>query len=129
MTPPTRKGACMKKYAVVVAALLVGSAIAQTKPSAAQAAPAPKLASTSSMDGYSLPIGTFIRMKLETPLSSATSQRGDRFGGRVTEAVKLNGRVIIPVGAAIEGDVTRVEEQRRYKGTGTLDLLPRIITL
>jgi hypothetical protein len=114
---------------VLITVLLVSSAMAQTKPSAAQAAPAPRLTSTTSMDGYSLPIGTMIRMKLETPLSSATSQRGDRFGGRVTEAVKMNGRVIIPVGAAIEGEVTRTEEQRRIKGTGMLDLLPRIVTL
>jgi hypothetical protein len=81
------------------------------------------------MDGYSLPIGTIIRMKLETPLSSGSSQRGDRFGGRVVEAVKMNGRTVIPVGAAIEGEVTRTEEQRRIQGTGMLDLLPRTITM
>jgi hypothetical protein len=120
----------MKKYAVIAAVLLVSGAFAQSKPSAAKpTASAPRLTSTASMDGYSLPIGTVIRMKLETPISSATSQRGDHFGGRVIEAVKMNGRTVIPVGAAVEGDVTRTEEKRRIKGTSMIDLLPRVITM
>lgn len=120
----------MKKYAVLLTLLVATGAIAQTKPSAARTThPTPVLTSSTSMDTYSLPTGTVIRMKLETPLSSATSQRGDRFGGRVVEAVKINGRTIIPVGAALEGDVTRTEDPRRVKGTGTLDLLPRVVTL
>lgn len=120
----------MKQYAVLLVLSMATCAIAQSKPSAAQTSgSAPKLTTTTSVDGYSLPIGTMIRMKLETPLSSAASQRGDHFGGRVLEAVKMNGKTIIPVGAAIEGEVTRTEEQRRIKGAGTLDLLPRIVTL
>ena len=125
----------MKKLLVVFLLVLAVSAVAQnSKPSAAVAAntqssglmtppPAPT-------DMMSLPTGTAIRMKLETALSSSTAKRGDRFGGRVVQAVvNTKGQVIIPVGTALEGEVVRVEETRRVKGTGTLDLLPRTITL
>jgi hypothetical protein len=125
----------MKKLAVLIVMVLAVSAAAQdSKPSAAigDGSHSTTLVTPprGSNDSLALPVGTAIRMKLETPLSSATAQRGDRFGGRVTEAVRnTKGAVIIPVGAALEGEVVRVAEQRRIKGTGTLDLLPRVITL
>jgi hypothetical protein len=80
-------------------------------------------------DAMALPVGTAIRMKLETPLSTVTTKRGDRFGGRVVEAVMLNGKTVIPVGAALEGDVVRSEEMRRIRGTPTIDLRPDHVTL
>lgn len=77
----------------------------------------------------SLPSGTGIKMKLETPLSTQTSKAGDTFAGRVTEAVMLNGKAVIPVGAALKGRVVKVSEPRRIKGMPTLDLMPDEITM
>src|SRR5581483_9609820 len=76
-----------------------------------------------------LPVGTAIRMKLQTPLSTTANKHGDRFGGRVVEAVLLNGNMIIPVGSAIDGEVIRADEHRRIRGTPTFDLRPTLITL
>ena len=79
--------------------------------------------------GLSLPTGTGIKMKLETPLSTRSSKAGDTFAGRVTEAVMLNGKAVIPVGAAVQGRVVRVSDPRRIKGVPTLDLMPDEITM
>ncbi len=131
----------MKKYVVLLPLLLLlGTAVAQqanttnnSKPSAAvhngNRAHVTNSPSTPAVNELALPEGTAIRMKLETPLSSSTSKRGDRFGGRVTQAVLLNGKTIIPVGAALEGVVISAEDHHRVRGTGTLDLRPDMVTL
>jgi hypothetical protein len=128
----------MKKFVVLAALSLALGAAAQenTKPSAAIAGRAttatlatPMAQPAPSKDASSLPVGTAIRIKLQTPLSTAVSKRGDRFNGRVLEAVKMNGRVIIPVGTALEGEVVRAQEMRRIRGLPTLDLRPQVLTL
>lgn len=127
----------MKKFVVLVVVALAGSLAAQqatppstAKPSATTIA-APQLSKPEILgqNEMALPIGTAIRMKLETPLATNTTTKGDRFGGRVTQAVMLNGKTIIPVGAALEGEVYRSEEKRRITGTPTLDLNPDTVTL
>jgi hypothetical protein len=76
-----------------------------------------------------LPAGTGVKMKLETPLSTASTKAGDPFSGRVTEPVMLNGKEVIPVGATIQGHVVRVTEPRRVKGVPTIAILPDLITM
>lgn len=76
-----------------------------------------------------LPAGTAVRLKLETPLSTSLNKPGDRFAGRVIQAVSLNGREVIPVGASVEGHVLRATEPRRIRGTPTLDLRPETVIL
>ena len=77
----------------------------------------------------SLPAGTAVKMKLETAISTRTNKSGDRFSGRVTEGVTLNGRTIIPVGASLEGRIASVREHRRIRGTPTIDLRPDTIIM
>jgi len=125
----------MKKFVVLVVVALAGTLAAQqaTPPSTAKpsATASPQLSKPEVLgqNEMALPIGTAIRMKLETPLSTNATTKGDRFGGRVTQAVMLNGKTIIPVGAALEGEVYRSEEKRRITGTPTLDLNPDTVTL
>jgi hypothetical protein len=127
----------MNRLTILLLLAVTASALAQTKTSAAVPAntkthskPTQTLVQPEAApNATALPIGTAIRMKLETPLSTTTSKFGDRFGGRVVEAVMLNGKTIIPVGAALEGQVIRAEEHRRIKGTPELDLRPTMITL
>ena len=87
-----------------------------------QTAPAPTETAT-------LPVGTTVRMKLETMLSTTTTKRNDEFAGRVTEAVTIDGRTIIPVGASVTGHVMRSEEPRRIHGASMLDLRPETVTM
>ena len=76
-----------------------------------------------------LPVGTPVRIKLETPLSTSSSSKGDSFSGRITQDVKLNDKVVLPVGASLRGQVIRVSEPRRIKGKPMIQLLPESVTL
>ena len=78
--------------------------------------------------GLSLPAGTGMKMRLETPISTQRNKVGDVFSGRIIEAVAINGKTMVPVGASIKGRVTKLSEPRRIAGTPTIALLPdRII--
>ena len=136
----------MKKLVVLLLCLgLTGAAVAQeptaqAKPSAAivapqqgNNAPAPSQAAAPAENAVAqplqLPVGTAVRMKLETPISTQTNKAGDRFAGRVTEAVMLNGKTVIPVGTSLEGRVVHTSEPRRIRGTPTIDLHPDMVVL
>ncbi len=125
-------------FTALVCAVLACAAAAQTvKPSAARlmakAASPAELSAPASVPSTealtSLPAGTALSMKLETAISTRTNKAGDRFSGRVTEDVKLEGRTIIPVGASVEGRVARAEEHRRFRGTPTIDLRPEAVVM
>ena len=97
----------MKKFAVLVASVaLCGAALAQT-----------------------LPTGTALKMKLETMLATSSSQAGDPFQARVTEAVVVDGKTVIPVGTTVQGRVTKASEPRRVAGKATITLFPENLVL
>ncbi len=77
----------------------------------------------------SLPAGTGVKMKLETPISTFTSKAGDTFAGRVTEPVIVENKTVIPVGASVQGKVVSVSEPRRVRGTPTINLHPDKVTM
>jgi len=79
--------------------------------------------------GASLPAGTGLRMRLETPLSTHKSRVGDVFNGRLTEAVVVNGQTMVPAGAPVTGRVIKVSEPRRIAGTPSIALLPDRIVM
>lgn len=76
-----------------------------------------------------LPVGTAIRLKLETPLYSGSTKPNSEFYGRVTEDIKLNDKVIIPVGSSLQGHVMEVSNPRRFKGKPMIHLKPEAVTL
>lgn|SRR5688572_25884682 len=76
-----------------------------------------------------IPAGTEISIKLETPIATYVTKVGDQFSGRVTQPVLVNGMTVIPVGATVQGQVTRLKEQRRYKGRPEIDLRPETIVM
>jgi len=121
----------MKKFLALL--LCVGIAIplaAQRSERPLPEAIAPAASATTSTDLMSaLPVGTAVKMKLETAISTRTNKSGDRFSGRVTEGVTLNGRTIIPVGASLEGRIARAQDRRRIRGTPTIDLRPDTIIM
>ena len=121
----------MKKFLALL--LCVGIAIplaAQVSERPLREAIAPAASATTSTDLMSaLPVGTAVKMKLETAISTRTNKSGDRFSGRVTEGVTLKGRTIIPVGASLEGRIARAQDRRRIRGTPTIDLRPDTIIM
>jgi hypothetical protein len=77
----------------------------------------------------SLPAGTAVKMKLQTTLATFTTKAGYPFAGRVTEPVMMNGKTVIPIGATIEGRVTKVSEPRRIAGKPTIGMFPQTVVL
>ena len=84
--------------------------------------------STTSQAKLQLPTGAAVKMRLVEALSSDGNKAGDNFTGRVSEAVMLDGRTVIPVGSTIEGTVTRVSSPRRIKGRPEISLHPESVT-
>lgn len=100
----------MKKFASLLSVvLLAAGAMAQTN--------------------LSLPAGTAVKVKLENTLSTFSSKSGDPFSGRVIEAVMLDGKTVIPVGASVQGRVTKVSEPRRIAGKPTIGIFPETVVL
>jgi hypothetical protein len=88
------------------------------------------LASTAWAQGnVSLPTGTALKVKLETALSTSSSKVGDPFSGRLTEAVNVDGKEILPIGSEVSGRLTKVNEPRRISGKPTLGMFPEALVL
>ncbi|MBC8167470.1 MAG: hypothetical protein H7Y20_16570, partial [Bryobacteraceae bacterium] len=68
-----------------------------------------------------LPSGTKISARLEQTISSATADAGQQVQMTVTEAVKLNGVVVIPQGAPVVGTIVLAEERKNMGRRGKLD--------
>jgi hypothetical protein len=77
----------------------------------------------------SLPTGTAVKMKLETTLATFSSKAGDPFSARVTEPVVVDGKTVIPIGATVEGRVTKANEPRRIAGKPTIAISPENLVL
>ncbi|MGD0414975.1 MAG: hypothetical protein ABSA80_06450 [Terriglobales bacterium] len=76
-----------------------------------------------------LPTGTAVKMKLETTLATFSSKAGDPFSARVTEPVVIDGKTVIPIGATVEGRVTKASGPRRIAGKPTIAIFPENLVL
>jgi len=73
--------------------------------------------------------GTLLRVKMRDDLSTATTTPGTKFTAEIMEAITNKGRIIIPIGSVLEGQVTEVHVGKRISGAASLHLEPRNITL
>jgi hypothetical protein len=133
-------GGFMNKRILSILLLSACSAFAQSgKPSAAvskddDAAPVPQEQSIAQMSQRVqspalIPTGTPIYFRLEQILSTRKSRIGDRFVGRVTRPVVVNGRTVISAGAHLNGVVLKADEPRRIKGHSSIGLRPDNVVL
>jgi hypothetical protein len=99
----------MKKLVLLSIVLLAVAGVAQTN--------------------ISLPAGTTVKVKLENALTTFSSKSGDPFSARVTEAVMLDGKTALPIGATVEGRVTQASEPRRIAGKPTIAIFPETVVL
>lgn len=79
-----------------------------------------------------VPANTEIRAILDTPLSSKTSQPGDRFTATISRPVLGHTGVVIPAGARVEGEVSEPEQGKAVaslRSKGTLNLRLRDVVL
>jgi hypothetical protein len=105
----------MKKWTVLPCMLLLACSCATTIAAAQTGAP--------------VPAGTALMVRLETTLATFSNKAGDPFRARLTQAVVLNGKTLIPAGATVEGRVTKVAEPRRISGKPTIGILPEALIL
>src|SRR5437762_11105936 len=130
----------MKRFLLLASLLATSTLYAQEKPSAGlktrDTVPATTITSNVSSGEteaakekkLQLPTGTAVKMRLVEAISSDGNKAGDSFSGRVSEAVMLDGKTVIPVGATIEGRVARVSSPRRFKGRPEISLHPESVT-
>jgi hypothetical protein len=76
-----------------------------------------------------VPAGTALMVTLQTTLATFSNKAGDPFQARLTQAVVLNGKTLIPAGAMVEGRVTKVSEPRRISGKPTIGILAEALIL
>ena len=76
-----------------------------------------------------VPAGTALMVRLDTTLATFSNKAGDPFHASITQPVVVNGQTVIPVGATVEGRVTKVSEPRRISGKPTIGILPEAVIL
>jgi len=74
-----------------------------------------------------LPEGTRLAVRLDHAVSTATHRAGDRFTATLVEAVRQDGRVVIPKGARLTGGLRQSAPSGRLKGQAVLSLVPERI--
>jgi hypothetical protein len=84
---------------------------------------------SAAQSGSPVPAGTALMVKLETTLATFSNKAGDPFRGTLTQAVVLNGKMVIPAGTLVEGRVTKVAEPRRIAGKPTIGIMPEALIL
>lgn len=76
-----------------------------------------------------VPAGTALMVRLDTTLATFSNRPGDPFQASITQPVVVNGQTVIPVGARVEGRVTKVSEPRRISGKPTIGILPEAVIM
>jgi len=99
----------MRKWTLLLCLLLATTLVAQTN--------------------SPVPAGTALAVRLETTLATFSNRVGDPFRGSITQPVIVNGKTVIPAGAAIEGRITKISEPRRISGKPTIGILPEAVIM
>ena len=89
--------------------------------------PAPSVAKP--MLAAVLPVGTPIRVKLDQALDTHQTRSGDNFSAHVSQPLMLNGVVVVPLGASLQGFVLRASEPRRFKGRPIIQIKTQTLVM
>ena len=84
--------------------------------------PAPDVASTAPVQKFFLPPGTPLMLRTLTQVSTKDNKPGDRIYLEVAESVTFRGQVVIPIGAPVIGEVSRVERNGHFGKKGKLEI-------
>lgn len=76
-----------------------------------------------------VPAGTVITVRLSSPVGSKSSRTGDPFTASVAEPVSVDGKTVIPAGAAAQGTVVEAKAKGKIKGEARLKLVLDRITV
>jgi hypothetical protein len=73
--------------------------------------------------------GTVLRAHLVGELSTANTKQGSHFIATLSHNVEHDGRVILPVGASVEGRISEVRGGHRLGSSAAIHLVPESVTL
>ena len=73
--------------------------------------------------------GSRVSIRLAQSLSTDRNRSGDHFEGTLDSPIELNGKVVIPRGAAVTGFVNESKPSGRFKGHAVLSLSLRTIEI
>jgi hypothetical protein len=76
-----------------------------------------------------VPAGTVITVRLGESLGSGTSQAGQSFSASVAEPVEVEGKTVIPAGAAATGTVVDAQPLGKFKGGARLQVRLDTVTI
>jgi len=76
-----------------------------------------------------VPEGTLMKVRLRATISTATTKVGSKFSALVVQPMMRDGRVIIPIGAVLDGQVTELKGGKRVGGRAAIHLEPKTVTL
>jgi hypothetical protein len=96
-----------------------------TPPPATQKPTARRPPATSKPKGPStvtVPAGTAISLSMTTPLSTKTATAGEAFSATVAEDVVMDGQVVIPAGATVNGHVAVTARSGKASGKAYMQL-------
>jgi len=74
-----------------------------------------------------LPAGAVVELAITKSVGSKLSKRGERFGIRLAQDLKLNGVVVLPAGVEGEGEVIHASPGKMGGGPGELLLAARFL--
>lgn len=95
---------------------------ADGKPAGGSAGSKPGLMDRVMAKPITVPAGTVITVRLDEALGSKLSQPGQSFSATVAEAVAVDGKEVIPVGAAASGTVVDAKPLGKFKGGARLQI-------
>jgi len=84
-----------------------------------QAKPAP-LPPAAKFREYTVPEGTPLALRLNTPLNSGTARVADRVEATLAEPVSVGGAEVLPSGSTLTGTVTAAEISGKVKGLASI---------
>lgn len=93
------------------------AASSSTQPENASAAPA-----QASHVPVTIPAGKVLTIRVSRDLGSKISQPGQSFGGSLAKPVEVDGNIVIPAGAKVEGEVVDAKPLGRFAGGALLQL-------
>ena len=71
---------------------------------------------------YTMPAGTTLRLKLDSAVSSETSNVEDRVDAHLDSAVLVDGAEVLPAGSNVSGNVSSAQSAGKVKGRASLAL-------
>lgn len=107
-----------KVAAAMIALVVSGTAQAQT----AFYWPAPEAQPAGEAKRYYLPMGTPLMLRTRTQVSTKDNKPGDRLYLEVAESVSFRDQIIIPIGAPVFAEVSRVQRNGHFGKKGKLEI-------